>query len=182
MKKLLVILDMQNDFVTGPLGSEAAKAIVPRMVRKIKRRRRQGYDIAYVFAISDGGSDRPASVFQKSFQLVPEIAATVQPSDHKIIHDAEHATQLNVFLSTKNYKSVELVGALTDARTFMTARSLKYVLPHIKVRIDAACCVGDTSDKTFWHMRKDGEIRITHLRKRKFYSSIKNYELYMLKE
>ena len=40
MKKLLVILDMQNDFVTGPLGSEAAKAIVPRMVRKIKRRRR----------------------------------------------------------------------------------------------------------------------------------------------
>ena len=37
MKKLLVIVDMQNDFITGPLGSEAAKAIVNGVCDKIKR-------------------------------------------------------------------------------------------------------------------------------------------------
>ena len=37
MKKLLVIVDMQNDFITGSLGSEAAKAIVNGVCDKIKR-------------------------------------------------------------------------------------------------------------------------------------------------
>ena len=37
MKKLLVIVDMQNDFITGPLGSEEAKAIVNGVCDKIKR-------------------------------------------------------------------------------------------------------------------------------------------------
>ena len=34
--KLLVIVDMQNDFIDGSLGSDAAKAIVPNVVKKIK--------------------------------------------------------------------------------------------------------------------------------------------------
>lgn len=33
---LLVVVDMQNDFVTGPLGTKRAKEIVPKLVDYIK--------------------------------------------------------------------------------------------------------------------------------------------------
>ena len=36
MKKLLIVVDMQNDFIDGALGSEEAKAIVPKVIDKIK--------------------------------------------------------------------------------------------------------------------------------------------------
>ena len=36
MKKTLIVIDMQNDFVTGSLGSKEAQAIVPNVVKKIK--------------------------------------------------------------------------------------------------------------------------------------------------
>ncbi|MCI5953642.1 MAG: isochorismatase family protein, partial [Lachnospiraceae bacterium] len=36
MKKILVVVDMQNDFIDGALGSAEAQAIVPKVVEKIK--------------------------------------------------------------------------------------------------------------------------------------------------
>lgn len=36
MKKLLVVVDMQNDFIDGVLGSPEAQAIVPKVIEKIK--------------------------------------------------------------------------------------------------------------------------------------------------
>ena len=35
-KKLLVVVDMQNDFVTGSLGTKEAQTIIPNVVNKIK--------------------------------------------------------------------------------------------------------------------------------------------------
>lgn len=165
MKKLLIILDMQNDFVTGPLGSEAAKAIVPRMVRKIQRRRRKGYDIAYVFDVSDGDTNCPSPSLKKGYELASEIAATVRPSDYKIIKDAPHSPQLIAFLSTKNYKAVELVGVLTDECVHQTARWLKYVLPYIELTVDAACCAANTPEQhnaALRRLKHSGLIHVTH--------------------
>lgn len=34
MKKILIVVDMQNDFVTGPLSTPEARAIVPKIVEK----------------------------------------------------------------------------------------------------------------------------------------------------
>ena len=36
MEKILVVIDMQNDFIDGSLGTKEAQAIVPAVVRKIK--------------------------------------------------------------------------------------------------------------------------------------------------
>ena len=36
MSKILVVIDMQNDFITGTLGSKEAQAIVPNVKAKIK--------------------------------------------------------------------------------------------------------------------------------------------------
>ena len=41
-KKILVVIDMQNDFVSGVLGTPEAQAIVPKVVDKIKEYKRDG--------------------------------------------------------------------------------------------------------------------------------------------
>ena len=41
-KKILVVIDMQNDFITGVLGTPEAQAIVPKVVDKIKEYKRDG--------------------------------------------------------------------------------------------------------------------------------------------
>ena len=36
MAKALIIIDMQNDFVTGPLGTKEAQEMLPRLVKKLE--------------------------------------------------------------------------------------------------------------------------------------------------
>ena len=47
MKKLLVVVDMQNDFITGALGSQQAIAVLPFVRREIAKRREENWEIAY---------------------------------------------------------------------------------------------------------------------------------------
>ncbi len=39
MKKVLVVIDMQNDFIDGSLGTKEAQAMLPRLVAKLARER-----------------------------------------------------------------------------------------------------------------------------------------------
>ena len=47
MRKILIVVDMQNDFVTGSLGTPEAQAIVPRVVEKVRECKENGYDIFF---------------------------------------------------------------------------------------------------------------------------------------
>lgn len=47
MRKVLIVVDMQNDFVTGSLGTPEAQAIVPRVVEKVRECKDNGYDIFF---------------------------------------------------------------------------------------------------------------------------------------
>ena len=42
MAKILIVVDMQNDFVTGALGTPEAQAIVPNVVKKMNEYRESG--------------------------------------------------------------------------------------------------------------------------------------------
>ncbi|MFQ7034685.1 MAG: cysteine hydrolase family protein [Candidatus Borkfalkia sp.] len=47
MKKLLVVVDMQNDFIGGPLGTKEAEAVVPAVAARIKRAKADGDEILF---------------------------------------------------------------------------------------------------------------------------------------
>ena len=47
MKKLLIVVDMQNDFIDGSLGTKEAQAIVPKVVEKIKGYKAAGDDVVF---------------------------------------------------------------------------------------------------------------------------------------
>ena len=45
--KLLIIIDMQNDFIDGALGTKEAVAIVPKVAEKIKKARLAGKTVVF---------------------------------------------------------------------------------------------------------------------------------------
>ena len=47
MKRLLVVVDMQNDFIGGSLGTKEAQAIVPNVIRKIQDYQQAGDDVVF---------------------------------------------------------------------------------------------------------------------------------------
>jgi nicotinamidase-related amidase len=47
MSKLLVVVDMQNDFIDGALGTKEAQSIVPNVVKKVEECRKNGYDVFF---------------------------------------------------------------------------------------------------------------------------------------
>ena len=47
MKKTLIVVDMQNDFIDGALGTPEAQAIVPNVKKKIEEYEANGYDIVF---------------------------------------------------------------------------------------------------------------------------------------
>ena len=47
MAKVLVVVDMQNDFISGSLGTKEAQAIVPAVVEKIRKYQDNGDVVLY---------------------------------------------------------------------------------------------------------------------------------------
>ena len=47
MRKLLIVVDMQNDFIDGSLGTKEAQAIVPKVAEKIRTYKEDGWDVIF---------------------------------------------------------------------------------------------------------------------------------------
>jgi nicotinamidase/pyrazinamidase len=124
MKNILIVVDMQNDFIDGALGTKEAEAIVPA-VHCIKGT--AGWQIRpEIMALlsEDRIIDKP------SFGSVDLAAAMCRLSD-----DA----------SGKDMK-IELCGVCTDICVVSNALLLKAFLPEAEVRVDPACCAGVTPE------------------------------------
>ena len=150
MRKILVVIDMQRDFIDGALGTAEARAIVPAVIEKIK-----GYAPEDVFATRDThGEDYLAT--QEGRRLpVPhcirgtkgwEIAASLQP----FVQAAAAVVEKPSFGSTElpavlaGYDEIELVGLCTDICVISNALLLKAFYPEKRISVDASCCAGVT--------------------------------------
>ena len=74
MKKLLVVVDMQNDFIGGPLGTKEAEAVVPAVAARIKRAKADGDEI--LFTRDTHGDDYPASAEGKKLPVAHCLRGT----------------------------------------------------------------------------------------------------------
>lgn len=156
-RKLLVVIDMQNDFIDGALGTPEALAIVPRVVAKIK-----DYPRGDVFATRDTHPVEYLSTQEglylpvehciegtQGWQIRPEIAELID-ADHIIDKPTFGSTELGVTISSiasKEDIEVELVGLCTDICVVSNALLLKAMLPEVRISVDPACCAGVTPAK-----------------------------------
>lgn len=156
MKKILVVVDMQNDFIDGALGTKEAEQIVESVMHKIKE-----YNITNIYATRDThgedylstqeGKNLPVEHCIKGTQgweIRSEIAELL---DGAVIIDKPSfgSLELAELLYEENKKEeleIELVGLCTDICVVSNAILLKAKMPEIKISVDASCCAGVTPE------------------------------------
>ncbi len=157
MRKILVVIDMQKDFIDGALGTKEAVAIVPAVLEKIK-----SYDIKDVFATKD--THQPDYMTTQEGRNLPVehcIEGTEGWQFDKALEDAHKGAKVYnkpTFGSTdlaKDIKAIadteeieiELIGLCTDICVVSNALMLKAFMPEVKISVDPACCAGVTPEK-----------------------------------
>ncbi|MGN0485138.1 MAG: cysteine hydrolase family protein [Lachnospiraceae bacterium] len=156
-KKYLIVVDMQNDFVTGVLGSKEAQQIVSNVVEKVKR-----FDGEVLFTRDTHGENYNETQEGKclpvkhcvkgsvGWQLIPQLEE-YRTQKQAIVYDKPSfgSVELAHDMAKKadEIESVELIGVCTDICVVSNALLLKAVLPEIPVKVDASCCAGVTVEK-----------------------------------
>jgi len=136
---ILVVVDMQNDFIDGSLGTEEAQRIVPEVVKKI-----QTFD-GTVFATRDTHEENYLETAEGK-KIRQEIAdlLTEAPVDKVTFGSRELVKKLEKIQEETSIESITLIGLCTDICVISNAMLCKAFLPEVPVQVDASCCAGVT--------------------------------------
>ena len=157
MRKILVVIDMQNDFVDGSLGTAEAEAIVENVKQKIRT-----YAPEDVFATMDThgedymntqeGENLPVMHCIKGtegWEIRSDIAA-LMPGARIYEKPTFGSTRLAADLADiarEEEIRIELIGLCTDICVVSNALLLKAMMPEVEISVDASCCAGVTPEK-----------------------------------
>ena len=158
-KNVLIVVDMQKDFVDGSLGTKEAVAIVDAVVKKVNE-----FDGEVIFTRdthygnymdSQEGKYLPVVHCVKDtagWEIVPELemirnAKNMQCYDKPTFGCTALAEDLKKFYENGEIESVELVGLCTDICVVSNALLIKAFMPELSVSVDSACCAGVTPVK-----------------------------------
>lgn len=153
MLKVLIVVDMQNDFITGALGTKEAAAIVPRVAEKVSC-----FDGKVFFTRDTHGTDYcntqegrilpvPHCIRDtEGWNIHADLAAYCKdaPVDKNAFGSVELCSMLCELHKNEPIESITLVGLCTDICVISNAMLIKAFLPEIPVIVDAACCAGVT--------------------------------------
>lgn len=157
MKKILVVVDMQNDFVDGALGTKEAVGIVDNVVSKI-----ENFD-GKIFATLDthlnGYLDtlegKKLPVYHcirmtNGWLLNKKIMAALSNKDYRLIEKRTFGSTRLVNeirkIKKNNEIEVEFVGLCTDICVVSNVLLLKAYFPEVVMTVDASCCAGVTPE------------------------------------
>lgn len=148
MTKTLIVIDMQNDFVTGPLGTEEARAIVPNVRKKIDEYLDRGDRVIFTQDTHyrnylDTNEGRHLPVVHcihgtHGWEIVDglwDLRSERIPKAHFGANWAYHY-----------FNEVEVVGLCTDICVISNVLAIKSMFPAIEITVDASCCAGTTPE------------------------------------
>ena len=150
--KTLIVVDMQNDFIDGVLGTPEAVAIVPNVKKKIEEYESRGDDI--IFTLDTHHADYLNTNEGKHLPVEHCIFDTHGWEIHPEIDNVKHLylekgsfgyIHWNTWLKD-GMEEIELVGLCTDICVVSNALILKALYPEINITVDASCCAGVTPD------------------------------------
>jgi len=156
MRKILLVIDMQNDFINGALGTPEAEAIVDRVAEEIGK-----YPAADILATRDTHAENYLETQEgrklpivhcvkgtPGWELHPKIDAALKGAaiiDKPTFGSRELAEKL-AFLAEADDLEITLVGLCTDICVVSNALLIKAFLPETPVRAIAGCCAGVTPE------------------------------------
>ncbi|WP_407425933.1 cysteine hydrolase family protein [Treponema sp.] len=146
--KLLIVIDMQNDFIDGALGTNEAVAIVPAVAEKIKKARSEG--IPVVFTRDTHHENYLESQEGKNLPVVHcvegsdgwQISSRLEVGDSRIFDKPSFGSMelAEYVASLQNLEEIELVGLCTGICVISNAFILKAKLPEVRITVDSSCC------------------------------------------
>ncbi len=155
MKNILLVIDMQNDFIDGALGTKEAVAIVENVKAKIK-----GFDGEVIFTRDTHKADYMQT--QEGLNLPVEhcICGSFGWEIRRELTDIREGTVIDkptfgsrelAELLYEKHKAEEineitLIGLCTDICVISNALVIKAFLPEVKITVDASCCAGVTPE------------------------------------
>ena len=152
----LIVVDMQNDFIDGALGTKEAVAIVPAVIDKIKNFKgkviatRDTHTEDYLN--TQEGRNLPVKhCIEGSYgwEIQKDIAELIstEPFNKPTFGSQELGEYLKKYdANAEKIDSITLIGLCTDICVISNAMLIKAFLPEVPVKVDAKCCAGVTPE------------------------------------
>ena len=152
MKKLLIVIDMQKDFVTGALGTKEAVSIVENVIARVQKARKDGETILFTrdthdenYLSTQEGTNLPVSHCIKDtdgWQIIDGLYNGELVFDKPTFGSVELAK----YVRENGFEEAELIGVCTDICVVSNAMLLKAYCPEMKVSVKEDCCAGVTPE------------------------------------
>ena len=155
MRKILIVVDMQNDFIDGALGTPEAVSIIENVKRKI-----EGFDDEVIFTRdthfdnyidTQEGKNLPVPHCIKGthgWQIREELDSLRKTDaiDKLTFGSSALFESLRRENEKEKIDEITLVGLCTDICVISNAIGIKAFLPEVEIVVDSACCAGVTPE------------------------------------
>lgn len=155
MKKCLIVVDYQNDFVSGSLGFPEAVELEQHIARKIEQYRTDGDEVVFTFDThgkdymnTQEGRNLPiAHCLQDTdgHKLYGKVADLLRESDKQFIKYTFGSDALYRYLKKEQFQSIELVGVVSNICVISNAVLAKTAQPETPILVDAKCTASNDS-------------------------------------
>lgn len=149
---ILVVVDMQNDFITGPLGTPEAVAIVPKVKEKIEEYRRRKDCVVFTrdthednYLDTREGRHLPVKHcirYDHGWEIVDELSLV----RFEFTIDKPRFSWERWHRLFDQRDRIELVGVCTDICVIANTLAMQTLIPEIDITVDASCCAGTTPE------------------------------------
>lgn len=156
MKKILIVVDMQNDFIDGSLGTKEAESIVDHVVEEINK------DYSLVIATRDTHSENYLETNEgkhlpvkhciknsEGWQIRSEVCEAIEAKEYLVIDKPTFGSEKLVEILKKineeeEIETITLIGLCTDICVVSNALLVKAAFPEKRIEVKENCCAGVT--------------------------------------
>ena len=150
--KTLVVIDMQNDFIDGALGTPEAQAILPNVVKKVQEYQKNKDQVIFT---QDTHLENYLNTLEGKKLPIPHCIAGTPGHDIPECLNTNRCVEVmkstfgSFYVQEVVYEyteSIEIVGLCTDICVISNALILKTAFPNIEIKVDSSCCAGTTPE------------------------------------
>lgn len=153
--KLLIVVDMQNDFVTGSLKNDDAVKIIPAIAKKLKTAESNGDMIVFTrdthsenYLNTQEGQKLPVVHCVRGtwgWNTIPELSEF--ENGKRVFEKPTFGSErLAEFVRETGFEDIELIGVCTDICVISNAMLIKAAVPEANITVDSTCCAGVTPE------------------------------------
>ncbi len=167
MKKALIVIDMQNDFIDGSLGTPEAQAIVLAVTERVKAAVQNGEKLIFTqdthyknYLDTAEGKKLPVEHCIKPSHGWGLVSALIPYAKDATVLEKPTFGATGLPQHVAGYDEITVVGLCTDICVLSNAMLLKAFLPEAKICVDSNCCAGVTPES---HTRALEAMKMCHI-------------------